>query len=722
MTTYYNIDYFKMLQNQANELVPLVQNLILSPDLKTKLQILRNFTKEMKKSETILEALKNRSAISHYIVESIYAIRQDDTIFQIESSKNLNDAIDQFIAKLTPVEQFYDRMGGIVGYHLTFLKLLLEKESECHISPVGFERPPGLDISQDTPEVRKSIKAGIDLMAQIAEIYPVAGAADRLDLHDDVTGEPLPAAEMQFMGYTLLEGLVRDLTAREYLHYKLTGQQITTPILLMTSFEKNNYQHIKNILKKTNWFHRSEEKFYLVVQPLVPMIRFDGQWAVRSGFDLILKPGGHGALWKIVQDQDGFTWLKKQNRNKALVRQLNNPIAGLDYGLISLTGVGCLEHKMLGFLSCERRVHSSEGVNVLNEKATSKGFEYTITNIEYTNFEQQGIQDIPEKPEGEFSKFPANTNLLFIDIKCMQEIAKKSPYPGLLINLKTKIHCKDASGQTLDIEAGRLESTMQNIADNLIYTAANPLKEEEKKKLPSFLLYNKRSKTIAVAKKLLKEGGSIHETPEGCFYRFHFNAHELLNLSGFTLPPFPSQEQFLKEGPAFHLRYDPALGPLFSIIKQKLKRGKIAPKSELILEISELKIENLNLNGSLIIRAASPLGHLTNSKQTIFSEKNGKCTLINVAVKNCGVKEWNSQLWKNTHSHHQSVNIFIEGNGEFYAENIEFSGSYDIKVPDQHRMVAVQEGQNVKFNLEKIHSPTWRWNYSWTDDFSIQLF
>jgi len=54
-----------------------------------------------------------------------------------------------------------------------------------------------------------------------------AGAGDRLGLECEHTGEYLPAAMLPYSGRTMLEGLIRDLQAREYLYFKLTGEQVS---------------------------------------------------------------------------------------------------------------------------------------------------------------------------------------------------------------------------------------------------------------------------------------------------------------------------------------------------------------------------------------------------------------------------------------------------------------------------------------------------------------
>ena len=71
------------------------------------------------------------------------------------------------------------------------------------------------------------------------------------------------------------------------------------------------------------------------------MVNEHGEWLFSSDFKPILKPGGHGAIWKLAKDCKVFSWLSRQGVKKILVRQINNPVAGLDYGLLAfLWGLG----------------------------------------------------------------------------------------------------------------------------------------------------------------------------------------------------------------------------------------------------------------------------------------------------------------------------------------------------------------------------------------------
>lgn len=665
--------------------------------------------------------LKFLSKKEHQLVyKALSAINQADHVFKgLSRARSKGKRLLDFLFE---VEKFYAPIGGLVGYHHTFLKLLNQKKCSFPPGDFQYEKPEGIDLTKDSKDVLKSIRFGIEHMEELAEIYPVAGAGDRLDLRHEKTGAPLPAAQLKFLGKNLLEGLIRDLQGREYLYYKLMGKRIETPLVMMTSAEKNNDLHIKSILNKQNWFHRSPRSFFLMQQPLVPVITKEGLWALSKPLELIVKPGGHGVIWKLAIDSGAISWLKKLKRTKALIRQINNPIAGIDGGLLALGGIGCYFKKTFGFASCYRLLQASEGMDVLKERKIKNLYEYCITNVEYTEFESCGIQDAPLKSGSPYSKFPSNTNILFVDLNKVPKLLSKNPIPGMLINMKSQAVCYNKKGIKENIEVGRVESTMQNIADAIITRFSHKLTKAEKANLDTFVTYNHRHKTIAVTKKLQSEGNSLQETPESAFYELQCNAQELFALHcGFLLPKMPTKEQYLKKGPSFILLYHPALGPLYSVIAQKVRQGKLHKGAELHLEIAEVDLSNLNLKGSLFIQAIQVMGHF-DKKKLIYSENSGKCILENVKVSNKGINfKAKNQYWKQEIARQESLHIQLEGNAEFVARNVLFRGNHKIRVPTNHRMTVTQVKGNLLFELEKISTPSWSWNYSFLKDDRIAL-
>lgn len=658
------------------------------------------------------------------ILQSLVVIGQWESLCEGESG--FSPAIQQMLEELVVVERFYDVLGGIVGYHHILLSLLCQKLQPLIEKNHHYHPPLGVDISLEEVQVRRYLLEGIISLPLLSEIYPVGGAADRLRLLDPLSGEPLPAALLPFCGYTLLEGLIRDLQAREYLYYKLFHKQLVTPIAMMTSSEKNNHEHLIRLCKEVQWFGRGEESFRFFCQPKVPAMDPQGRWCSMGQGKLLMKPGGHGVLWKLAQDSGVLDWMQRLGRQKMLVRQINNPIAGIDYGLLAFYGVGFVKNKQFGFASCSRQVASAEGVNVLIEKKELNEIRYCLTNIEYCDFSKFSIQDVPTEPGGSYSRFPSNTNILFVDIDAAKRGIEHHPIPGMLVNSKSVLFT-DERGSCQEKEIVRLESTMQNLADHFEKRVEvdqgvdSPLLDAVN--LPTFLTHHKRHKTISAIKKMFQPEGSLLETPEGCFYDVLLNAHELLTqYCSISLPPMQTPEAYIHSGPSFLFFYHPALGPLFSIIAQKLRRGRLSLLSELTLEIAEVDIEGLDVSGVLQVRTSHIMGEIDAAGLLQYSESVGRCVLHSVVIQNEGIDLSRPNIyWKKEIAYKERCEIVIEGNGEFYAAGVTLSGSMCIVVKQGTRKTAFEEEGVLKFKEEPLPAVRERRSYRFTEDLTISL-
>ncbi|MCB1180666.1 MAG: UTP--glucose-1-phosphate uridylyltransferase [Chlamydiia bacterium] len=636
---------------------------------------------------------------------SVLAIFQQKVLFAYADDLD-PDVVDKrfkaLMDQLVTVEKTYLSLGGVIGYHAAVKRLLAMDRRKIESRKIS--RASGPDIGSSNETRQKAVIEGLRLMPELAEIYPIGGLGSRLGLRDRF-GIPLPAAALKFGGRTLLEGLLRDLEAREYLYYKVFGHEITTPIAMMTSHEKHNHLHIKILLEQNQWFDRKPETFFLFVQPSVPVLTEKGEWVMRGDLELYLQPGGHGAIWQVASQEGVFDWFAKLGRKVGVIRQINNPIAGVDDGLLAFTGVGHLNNKVFGLASCDRLVQTAEGMLVLS--SNQKGV--TLSNIEYTDFKAQKIEDCPVKPGSSYSCYPANTNIIYVDFEKIAPYIAKQPLPGLMINMKTKLDLQSSkTGRINRLACGRLESMMQNISDELVGR-----REEE---LPTFLTYNSREKTISTVKQSYFSERSMVETPVGAYYDLLKNGHTLLkNHCKVKVPPFSKQYEYLENGPSVLFVYRPALGPLWDVIGQKIVGGEFMPNCELNLEIVDLKLFNLVLDGSLLIEAKNPLGRTESSR---FGCGGGRAILENVVVTNLGIDRRIPQTWwKNEISRLEACMITLEGNGEIILKNIALEGNQMITVPDGERWTAkgFEEGK-VVWIKEKITNPAWEWKYALRDN------
>eukprot|EP00741_Cyanophora_paradoxa_P017206 tig00000202_g16618.t1 len=678
--------------------------------------------------------------------------------------------LGDLVRALEPVQNFYADIGGVAGYHLKVLDLIAAHEggvshggediAACPVQhgeevaaaaallsasgagsgllgrtsstsaagveeTVRFDAPPLVDLRSGAAAARLSPSWGIEHMSEICELYPLGGAGDRLGLVDPVTGASLPAACLPMQGRSMLEIMLRDLTGREYLYYKCFGEITPTPVAIMTSHEKDNHAHVTRMCEEADYFGRPRESFFFFTQPSVPAVTREGAWLFQRPVSLVTKPGGHGVVWRLAQQAGLFEWLAAQERTKALIRQINNPIAGVDALLLSLAGVGCRLNKSFGFAATERAKGASEGVNVLVERRVvdeegSERHEYAVTCVEYTDFAKFGMADDAESLE-----LPSNANLLFADLGVVEQLLRRpgAGHPGLTVNLSKPLKYTDEAGRAAEAAACRLESTMQSIADYIVEESEGPLPAgaERDERVPTFVLFDERRRVTSSAKKrFAPEKGAVMQTPERSFYDSLRNARELLaDRCGVDMPEVPPFDEYVAGGlrPPFLVWYHPALGPTYEVIGQKVRGGRLAPGAELRLEVAELEARGLDLEGSLLVEAENVVGapERPGGPVRMDDARAGRCTLRNVRVRNAGVRydAPESCFWQARVTRGERALVRIRGNGEFHAEDVTLSGDVVYQVPDGCRVsvTAGPDGRPAVTTERLAGGPTWRWGY-----------
>ncbi|RMZ54963.1 hypothetical protein APUTEX25_000480, partial [Auxenochlorella protothecoides] len=468
-----------------------------------------------------------------------------------------------------------------------------------------------------------------------------------------------------YAGRSLLESLVRDTLAREHLHWRLHGgaPRPTTPVAIMTSAAKGNAWRVEALCEARGWWGRGRDAFRLFSQPLVPVLSAaDARWLLPAPLAPLMKPGGHGVIWKLMLDEGVYDWLRGRGRAAAVLRQISNPLAGTDDTALALAGRGLARGKAFGFASCERVVGAAEGVNVLARFADEGGDgsdaapppRYAVTNVEYTEFGARGL------------------------------------------------------------------------------------------------------------------------TPVGSFYDLQLNAAELLGRCGFDVPQVGTVPEYLASGPGLIFLYHPALGPLWSVVAQKLRGGRLAPRAELQLEVAEADVQGLDLEGSLLVLADDVLGHMETPgagaaaatppldplqpggaplhaaplpdrlprlpqpcdgeaevggacaenpdrhPRLTFSSRCGRLRLRDLAVRNAGVDyaDPSNVYWRHAVARHAACRVHLHGHAELDAAGVTLVGDLDFHVPDGHRLTLRPDASPRGWSavLEPIAAPSWNWRYALGED------
>ncbi|GAB2299315.1 UTP--glucose-1-phosphate uridylyltransferase 3, chloroplastic [Dionaea muscipula] len=648
-------------------------------------------------------------------------------------------ALRKLLKTLREVEEFYDCMGGIIGYQVNVLQLLVNASGQnvnrsrhsnesldCQFLEI--HSPNSLDLCQNTEYASQAALWGIEGLPDLGEIYPLGGAADRLGLVDSDTGECLPAAMLPFCGRTLLEGLLRDLQAREFLYFKLYGKQSITPVAIMTSAANNNHERMSSLCEKLQWFGRGQSNFQLFQQPLVPVISADdGEWLVSEPLTPVCKPGGHGVIWKLAHDKGIFQWFHKLRRKGATIRQVSNVVAATDLTLLALAGIGLRHKKKLGFASCARNSRATEGINVLIEKKEWNGkWAYGLSCIEYTEFGKYGISNGSYTSSSVQEDFPANTNILYVDLQSAEEVGSSNGQkclPGMVLNLKKPVVYTDHLGMTHSVPGGRLECTMQNIADHFCNTYSSRRYKGIEDTLDTFIVYNERKRVTSSAKKKRRKGNkSLHQTPDGALLDITRNAYDLLFCCNIEIPKIGSNDEYIESGPPFMILLHPALGPLWEVTRQKFSGGSISKGSELQIEVAEFLWRDVQLDGSMLILARNAMGSMVINERgesiLQYGLRCARCRLQNVRVMNKGI-DWKSGeniYWKHDLQRQEVLKVVLHGNAEFEAINVTLKGSHVFEVPDGHKLLITSGKAGLSLHLHAIEdsrmdSGSWSWNY-----------
>eukprot|EP00854_Cymbomonas_tetramitiformis_P027328 gene27328-33666_t len=239
----------------------------------------------------------------------------------------------------------------------------------------------------------------------------------------------------------------------------------------------------------------------------------------------------------------------------------------------------------------------------------------------------------------------------------------------------------------------------------------------------TFVTFNRRSRVTGSAKKKYVAGsGKVTQTPQGSFRTLQSNAREMLEGCGMVVPEVGDVETYLERGPGFLAWLHPSLGPLWSVMQQKIHGGELKQGAELGLDIAEVALEDVVVDGCLQITAENVVGRQEAREGgagtvTRFGEEVGRCRLRGVTVENAGVawEDEENAYWKARVQRLEECRIVLHGQAEFEAADVTISGAHTFEVPDGFRMsVSAAEDGGLHTELEPLvnGNPSWRWQYS----------
>src|SRR5262249_27642674 len=149
-------------------LEPLLAKIMTAPSIAMKLEVVNGCSaveQYLNRAEALRSFLRDQTESVEYAVKAVIAIGQGPLVFQgFTQKEDKINALQSLVKLLLEVEAFYKSMGGIVGYHVTLLKLISakDKKKEAQDSMKSYLRPMGLDLAQASKEVARAIRSGIE--------------------------------------------------------------------------------------------------------------------------------------------------------------------------------------------------------------------------------------------------------------------------------------------------------------------------------------------------------------------------------------------------------------------------------------------------------------------------------------------------------------------------------------------------------------------------------
>ncbi len=619
------------------EVEKIIQKIKSVDSIRKKIEVIKTFFKDQNQVASLNRKLKfvNLPEFGKLIVWAFCLLGQDDIVnFLLDPNKDIFLKKMLLINQLERLDNFYYKQGGFFNYQLEFSKCVNKKRkynlrnfSSCSFYDVN-------SLSQS--EISLNIFLGIKALLETGFFILSGGKAERF-FNSKSEGS---MASLEFFKKSLLERIIEDVEGLETLYERFFNKKITIPIVIMVSSSEPINSSFFSKIKKTDRYLNGF--FKILIQSDFPVISSEGLFLLDKNGELVMFPGGHGMLWKEAYEQGFFHYFKSLGINHILIRQINNPLAGLNENLLLLLGTSCVNNKFFGVISCAKDRHFSEGVWVkLHNKNT-----YSYVNIEYVQF--------PFFDDRLIEEAPANTNILYFNLKKNWNRLSKLPRFNHILNMKT-LTIKN-NEKNYFVLAGRLECLVQDFT--------KLFNDDECSSSSVIILHSLREKVISSIKRPL--GKNYLETPEKAFFDYLNCSRELLRLCHILLPKRRSWDDFLNLGPEFIFDYHPSLGPLYSLIQKKIYQGSFFENSIVELNIMKVFFRNLNVAGHFVVN----------------STLSGKCIMRNVEIKNRGSFFENPrESWKGKLCTQECLKIVLNENAKIYAENLVLEGNISIEVP-----------------------------------------
>ncbi|MCX5727010.1 MAG: UTP--glucose-1-phosphate uridylyltransferase [Candidatus Saganbacteria bacterium] len=591
------------------------------------------------------------------LILKVINVGQGSYVFENWKSGDTIEQKRKLLKQLAELEDFY----GIENFQITAQKLvkIAKGSPEIKENPMP---PRVIDVSSNNPSIKSVLReaqiAGLQNL-QSCFIGIVAGGLGKRFGFNDPEGKPFPKGEFRFSPIkqkNLFRILAENILSLQNIYYLTYDKNVDIPMIFMTS--PANDEATKENFKKELYYGLGEDQLKTFQQVMVPLVDDNANWMMKSPYEIQDGPHGHGD-WLYGLQKSGLAYeLLQDNRPHGF--GINIEDSGIFIYSLEHIGMGITSSRPFGFLTVPRKAGFAEGA-IVNVKAEGQT---KIINIEYTNLKASGISDEADPSTG-YSHYPANVAGYYEHLKKLLPLIEKERFPGEVLNLSKK-NKAFREGREIDIVGDRPEAQRQGIAEAIHGTAEH--------ELPHVLGYERRFFMPAKEQYEPKTFFFMADkTAESARQQYINMFAEWLTGAGIKIPSreyVAVDKKGNKENIALFDSVIIELTPCFAnrheILTQKIKGGEIKEGSTLYLSGFHSKMEDLSLNGTLIIDVENETGASRGNRIIPNAQATGKYRIQGLTVINKGFakKIDGNGVWHGELEEKESCRIVIKGNGE----------------------------------------------------------
>ena len=517
--------------------------------------------------------------------------------------------VDQLVA----LHQQYP--GGLLQYHRNAVSLLADSKAGVN-SFDGFipAVPTGVNLGFNTEGFRAAENTGVSGVGDVGFVLVAGGLGERLGYGGIKVQLPTETST----GRCYLGLFCEHILALQSRARTRTGDDgLTLPLAIMTS--DDTHAPTEALLERQGRFGMAPGQITLMKQNKVAALaNNDGAFPLKDSdpYELETKPHGHGDVHVLLQQSGVLQQWVERGKKWLFFFQDTNAFAFRTF--IAALGVSILQDYDFNTVTVPRQAQAAVGA--ICRLAKEDGSDATTLCVEYNQLDpllRATVDPAGDTPdECGLSPYPGNTNQLVVKLSSYATaMATSGGTVPEFINPKYA----DAAVKDSFKSPTRLECMMQDFPKLLPPSAAVGFTT-----FPLFFYSPVKNNATDAAKKVAKGlAGACPATGEADLYSFarrligmetRLEAPSLL-VDGTAQVAAPCvcavadggavsyNDVPVELGPAVVL--SPSFGVTSTEVAGKVRGGTISARSTLVLDGEDIIVEDLELDGALVVRAVA---------------------------------------------------------------------------------------------------------------------